>query len=63
MLERALKDNSKVVITKDGINPSIIIGDLPIESGHEKGPVIMAPAVGKGRDRIVVSGESEIASC
>ena len=48
MLERALKDNSKVVITKDGINPSIIIGDLPIESRHEKGPVVMAPAVGKG---------------
>jgi regulator of protease activity HflC (stomatin/prohibitin superfamily) len=38
MLERALKDNSKVVITKDGINPSIIIGDLPIESRHEKVP-------------------------
>ena len=48
MLERALKDNTKVVITKDGINPSIIIGDLPIESGHEKGRVVMAPAVGKG---------------
>jgi regulator of protease activity HflC (stomatin/prohibitin superfamily) len=47
MLERALKDNTKVVITKDGINPSIIIGDLPIESRHEKGPVVMAPAVGK----------------
>jgi len=48
MLERALKDNTKVVITKDGINPSIIIGDLPIESRHEKGPVVMAPAVGRG---------------
>jgi regulator of protease activity HflC (stomatin/prohibitin superfamily) len=48
MLERALKDNTKVVITKDGINPSIIIGDLPIESRHEKGRVVMAPAVGKG---------------
>lgn len=47
MLERALKDNSKVVITKDGINPSIIIGDLPIGSGQEKGPVVMVPA-GKG---------------
>jgi regulator of protease activity HflC (stomatin/prohibitin superfamily) len=31
MLEKALKDNTKVVITKDGINPNIIIGDLPIE--------------------------------
>lgn len=29
MLEKALKDNSKIVITKDGINPNIIIGDLP----------------------------------
>ena len=49
MLERALKDNTKVVITRDGINPSIIIGDLPIESGHEKGLGAMAPAVAKGR--------------
>jgi regulator of protease activity HflC (stomatin/prohibitin superfamily) len=30
MLEKALKDNTKVVITKDGINPNILIGDLPI---------------------------------
>jgi regulator of protease activity HflC (stomatin/prohibitin superfamily) len=37
MLERALKDNAKVVITKEGINPSIIIGDLPLDGGHEKG--------------------------
>jgi len=32
MLEKCLKDNTKVVITKDGINPNIIIGDLPIGS-------------------------------
>ena len=32
MLEKALKDNTKVVITRDGINPSIIIGDLPVGS-------------------------------
>lgn len=31
MLEKSLKDNTKVVITKDGINPTIIIGDLPIQ--------------------------------
>lgn len=31
MIENSLKSNTKVVITKDGINPSIIIGDLPIE--------------------------------
>jgi regulator of protease activity HflC (stomatin/prohibitin superfamily) len=30
MLEKSLKDNTKIVITKDGINPNIIIGDLPI---------------------------------
>jgi len=29
MVERALKDNTKVVIAKDGINPIILIGDLP----------------------------------
>ncbi len=33
MLEKSLKDNTKVVITKDGINPNIIIGDLPIVYG------------------------------
>lgn len=32
MLEKSLKDNTKIVITKDGINPNIIIGDLPITS-------------------------------
>jgi regulator of protease activity HflC (stomatin/prohibitin superfamily) len=41
MIERALKDNSKVVITKDGINPTILIGDLPIDSNSEKVPVVM----------------------
>ncbi len=30
MMERALKDNAKIVITREGIDPSIIIGDLPI---------------------------------
>ncbi len=29
MVEKALKDNTKVVIAKDGINPIILIGDLP----------------------------------
>ena len=33
MLERSLKDNTKIVITKEGINPNIIIGDLPIVQG------------------------------
>jgi len=31
MVEKSLKDNAKIVITQDGINPSILIGGLPIE--------------------------------
>ena len=34
--ESALKDNAKIVLTKDGINPSIIMGDLPVSSKKEK---------------------------
>jgi regulator of protease activity HflC (stomatin/prohibitin superfamily) len=49
MVERSLKDNTKVVITKDGINPSIIIGDLPIESKQEKAAAVKAPTLGMGR--------------
>jgi regulator of protease activity HflC (stomatin/prohibitin superfamily) len=48
MLEKSLKDNTKVVITKDGINPTIIIGDLPIESKNEKLSTVMASSLGKG---------------
>jgi regulator of protease activity HflC (stomatin/prohibitin superfamily) len=40
MLEKALKDNTKVVITKEGINPSIIIGDLPIGSTKVSGTAV-----------------------
>lgn len=36
MLEKSLKDNTKVVITKDGISPNIIIGDLPIINSEYK---------------------------
>jgi regulator of protease activity HflC (stomatin/prohibitin superfamily) len=49
MLEKALKDNTKVVITKDGINPNIIIGDLPIGSKGEKVTAAMASSHGTGR--------------
>jgi len=36
MVEKSLKDNAKIIITKEGINPSILIGDLPITAGkHE----------------------------
>lgn len=48
MLEKSLKDNTKVVITKDGINPTIIIGDLPIESKNEKVSNVMASSLGTG---------------
>jgi regulator of protease activity HflC (stomatin/prohibitin superfamily) len=36
MVEKSLKDNTKVVITKDGINPNIIIGDIPMGGKNEK---------------------------
>ena len=29
--ENSLKDNSKIILTKDGINPQIIIGEIPIK--------------------------------
>ena len=49
MLEKALKDNTKVVITKEGINPSIIIGELPMGSRNEKVSASTAPSSGTGR--------------
>lgn len=30
VVEESLKDNSKVVLTKEGINPNIILGDIPV---------------------------------
>ena len=35
MVEKSLKDNAKIIITKDGINPNILIGDLPVGSKQE----------------------------
>src|SRR3990167_6816930 len=29
MTENAIQNNSKIIITKDGINPQIILGDIP----------------------------------
>jgi len=49
MLEKALKDNTKVVITKDGINPTIIIGDLPIGSKNDNISAVTAKPLGTGR--------------
>jgi len=30
MMENALKDNAKVVLTEHGINPTLFLGDLPV---------------------------------
>jgi regulator of protease activity HflC (stomatin/prohibitin superfamily) len=49
MVEKSLKDNTKVVITKDGINPTIIIGDLPMGSKNEKVAAVVASTHGMGR--------------
>lgn len=34
--ENALKDNSKVILTKEGINPTLLVGDIPLKSVEEK---------------------------
>jgi regulator of protease activity HflC (stomatin/prohibitin superfamily) len=49
MLEKALKDNTKVVITKEGIDPSILIGDLPIGNRSERVSASTASSPGMGR--------------
>jgi regulator of protease activity HflC (stomatin/prohibitin superfamily) len=49
MLEKALKDNTKVVITKEGINPSILIGELPMGNRNERVSASTAPSPGTGR--------------
>jgi regulator of protease activity HflC (stomatin/prohibitin superfamily) len=49
MLEKALKDNTKVVITKEGINPSILIGELPMGHGNEGISAGAAPSPRTGR--------------
>ncbi len=49
MLEKALKDNTKVVITKEGINPSILIGELPMGNRNEEVSATAAPSPGTGR--------------
>jgi len=37
MLEKSLKDNAKIVITKDGINPTLILGEIPIKEQSAAG--------------------------
>ena len=36
MTENAVQNNSKIIITKDGINPQIILGDIPINTKAAK---------------------------
>ena len=36
MIETALRDNTKVVITEHGISPTLLLGNLPISTPSEK---------------------------
>jgi hypothetical protein len=36
MIENALRDNTKVVITEHGISPTLLLGSLPISAAGEK---------------------------
>jgi regulator of protease activity HflC (stomatin/prohibitin superfamily) len=38
MTEAALRDNAKVIITKEGINPTLLLGNLPISVTPEPAP-------------------------
>lgn len=38
MTEVALKDNAKIVITKEGINPTLLLGNLPVTIAQEDQP-------------------------
>ena len=31
MVEASLKDNAKVILTEKGINPTLLLGDLPMK--------------------------------
>lgn len=36
VVEESLKDNSKIVLTKEGISPNIILGELPVREREEE---------------------------
>ena len=36
MVENSLRDNSKIVITEQGINPTLLLGSLPFSTSNEK---------------------------
>jgi regulator of protease activity HflC (stomatin/prohibitin superfamily) len=37
MTENALKDNAKIVITEKGINPTLLLGNLPVAVSKDSG--------------------------
>ena len=37
MVETALRDNAKIVLTEHGINPTLLLGTLPVTVSGEKG--------------------------
>ncbi len=43
--EESLKNNAKVILTKEGINPSLILGDLPVSEKHAVAEKIVEEAV------------------
>jgi regulator of protease activity HflC (stomatin/prohibitin superfamily) len=38
MTEASLRDNAKVIITKEGINPTLLLGNLPVSAAPEPAP-------------------------
>jgi hypothetical protein len=36
MTENALRENAKIVITEHGINPTLLLGSLPVTIANEK---------------------------
>ena len=37
MIETSLRENAKVVITENGISPTLLLGNLPVSVPSEKG--------------------------
>ena len=36
MIENSLRENTKIVITEHGINPTLFLGSLPVSVSNEK---------------------------
>lgn len=43
-VENSLKDNSKIIITSDGISPNLFVGELPISAKNIEGEVVQQQA-------------------